>query len=172
MESCVRTATAGLLVEPASRQAARVSNTLSVQVCVIGAGPVGGTLACRLASAGIDVALVDKADLPPMESPGFDGRAYAIAAGSRKLLEEAGLWDALDIPPNPIHDIRVSDGRTGREPSRLHLHFNPAKAGGAAGPFGWMVEARSLRKALKYSVPSPRKSAPVRRGGGRGRAVG
>lgn len=119
----------------------------------MGAGPVGGTLACRLSSAGISVALVDQATLPPMENPAFDGRAYAIAAGSRGLLEAAGLWDVLDVPPNPIRDIRVSDGRIGRPPSRLHLHFDHREAGDEPRPFGWMVEARSLRKALNARFP-------------------
>jgi 2-octaprenyl-6-methoxyphenol hydroxylase len=119
----------------------------------MGAGPVGGTLACRLASTGVSVALIDQADLPPMENPAFDGRAYAIAAGSRALLEDAGLWDVLDVPPNPIRDIRVSDGRVGRPPSRLHLHFDHREAGEDPRPFGWMVEARSLRKALNARFP-------------------
>lgn len=119
----------------------------------MGAGPVGGTLACRLAGAGISVALIDQAVLPPMENPAFDGRAYAIAAGSRTLLEDAALWDVLDVPPNPILDIRVSDGRIGRSPSRLHLHFDHREAGGDPRPFGWMVEARSLRKALNARFP-------------------
>jgi 2-octaprenyl-6-methoxyphenol hydroxylase len=114
---------------------------------------VGGTLACRLAGAGVSVALIDQADLPPMENPAFDGRAYAIAAGSRALLEDAGLWDVLDVPPNPIRDIRVSDGRIGRPPSRLHLHFDYREAGDDPRPFGWMVEARSLRKALNARFP-------------------
>jgi 2-octaprenyl-6-methoxyphenol hydroxylase len=130
-----------------------MTGSLSVQVCIMGAGPVGGTLACRLASAGVSVALIDQAALPPMENPAFDGRAYAIAAGSRTLLEHAGLWDVLDVPPNPIRDIRVSDGRTGRVPSRLHLHFDHRDTGGDASPFGWMVEARSLRKALNARFP-------------------
>lgn len=125
-----------------------MSNVLSVQVCVMGAGPVGGTLACRLARGGVDVALIDLAELPPMEKPAFDGRAYAIAAGSRTLLEGGGLWDALDTPPNPIRDIRVSDGRVGRKPSLLHLEFDHREADSKSGPFGWMVEARSLRSAL------------------------
>ena len=125
---------------------------LNVQVCIIGAGPVGGTLACRLAGAGVSVALIDHAALSPMENPAFDGRAYAIAAGSRVLLEDAGLWDGLDVPPNPIRDIRVSDGRVGRPPSRLHLHFDHQKADRDPRPFGWMVEARSLRKALNRRV--------------------
>ncbi len=125
-----------------------MTQSLSVQVCIVGAGPVGGTLACRLSSAGIAVALIDQAPLPPRENPAFDGRAYAIAAGSRPLLQAAGLWDVLDVPPNPIRDIRVSDGRVGRPPSGLHLHFDHRKAGDDPRPFGWMVEARSLRKAL------------------------
>jgi 2-octaprenyl-6-methoxyphenol hydroxylase len=130
-----------------------MTDSLSVQVCIMGAGPVGGTLACRLASAGVRVALIDQAVLPPMENPAFDGRAYAIAAGSRGLLERAGLWDVLDVPPNPIHDIRVSDGRVGRPPSRLHLHFDHREAADEPRPFGWMVEARSLRKALNARFP-------------------
>jgi 2-octaprenyl-6-methoxyphenol hydroxylase len=130
-----------------------MSSLLSVQVCVVGAGPVGGALACRLARSGVDVALIDLADLPPMENPAFDGRAYAIAAGSRALLEGGGLWDRLNIPPNPIRDIRVSDGRVGRKPSPMYLEFDHREAGNKSGPFGWMVEARSLRSALNCQFP-------------------
>ncbi|HEY4041489.1 MAG TPA: UbiH/UbiF/VisC/COQ6 family ubiquinone biosynthesis hydroxylase [Rhodopila sp.] len=135
-----------------------MTQNFSVRVCVVGAGPVGGALACRLAGAGVSVALIDHAALPPMENPAFDGRAYAIAAGSRPLLDDAGLWEVLDVPPNPIRDIRVSDGRVGRPPSRLHLHFDHREVGGdlvggGPRPFGWMVEARSLRKALNARFP-------------------
>ena len=106
-----------------------MTETIQADVCVMGAGPVGGTLACRLADAGVRTVVVDRAALPPMEHPAFDGRAYAIAAGSRRLLEQAGLWDTLTDPPSPILDIRVSDGRVGRPASRLHLHFDLAKPG-------------------------------------------
>jgi 2-octaprenyl-6-methoxyphenol hydroxylase len=119
-----------------------------VMVCIVGAGPVGGTLACRLAMAGIETAIVDRAPLSPMEHPAFDGRAYAVAAGPRRLLEAAGVWEKLPEPTCPILDIRVTDGRVGRAASPLHLHFAAREVGEAAGPFGWMVEARSLRVAL------------------------
>ena len=125
-----------------------MTETLSADVCIMGAGPVGGSLACRLAQAGVRTVVVDRAALPPMEHPAFDGRAYAIATGSRGLLAAAGLWDRLPEPACPILDIRVSDGRLGRPASRLHLHFDHREAGEGAGPFGWMVEARSLRRAL------------------------
>ncbi len=119
----------------------------TADVCVIGAGPVGAALACLLASGGARVAVVDRTALPPMEHPDFDGRAYAVAAGSRAILEQAGLWNRLPLPTCPIEGIRVSDGRVGRRASPLFLHFG-LDDGAEGSAFGWMVEARSLRMAL------------------------
>ena len=133
-----------------------------LDVCVVGAGPVGGALACRLAQAGLQVAVVDRASLPPMEHPSFDGRAYAIASGSRGLLEEAGIWAALPLPTGPIEQIRVSDGKPGRPPSPLHLHFDARDVG--EEPLGWMVESRSMRVALNrrlHATPNLAVHAPA-----------
>jgi len=141
-----------------------MSDTIQAAVCIMGAGPVGGTLACRLARAGVSTVVVDRAALPPMAHPAFDGRAYAIAAGSKVLLEDAGLWDKLPVPANPILDIRVTARRIGRPASRLFLHFDHREAGEDAGPFGWMVEARSLRMALNAhmdTLPALRILAPA-----------
>ena len=131
-----------------------MSETRNVDVCIVGAGPVGGTLACRLGEAGIRTAIIDRSPLPPMEHPDFDGRAYAVASGPRRVLAEAGLWDRLPLKPGPILDIRVTDGRLGRPASHLFLHFDSrdiatdADPDAPGGAFGWMVEARSLRMAL------------------------
>jgi 2-octaprenyl-6-methoxyphenol hydroxylase len=119
-----------------------------VDVAVVGAGPVGGTLALRLAEAGMRVAVLDRAALPPMEHPDFDGRAYAIAAASQRVMAAAGLWNALPLQPGPIREIRVSDGRPGRRASPFFLHFDVTELAGEDAAFGWMVEARSLRMAL------------------------
>jgi 2-octaprenyl-6-methoxyphenol hydroxylase len=141
-----------------------MNERLAVEVCVVGAGPVGGTLACALAAQGVPTAIVDRANLPPMEHPAFDGRAYAIAAGSRPLLELAGIWEDLEGPPCPILDIRVSDGRLGRPASRLALHFDHRDVGEQAAPFGWLAEARALRVALNarmHRLPELRVFAPA-----------
>ncbi len=141
-----------------------MSDMIEADVCIVGAGPVGGTLACRLAGAGIATVVVDRAPLPPMEHPDFDGRAYAIAAGSRRELELAGLWDRLPFAPGPIRAIRVSDGRVGRPASPLFLHFDVNEADAQAEAFGWMVEARSLRMALNATLnatPRLRVCAPA-----------
>ena len=120
--------------------------TFSHDIAIIGAGPVGGALACALAAQGKQVLLVDRAALPPMEHPDFDGRAYAIAAGSRHLLDIGGLWDALPFAPCPIAKIDVTDGKVGRPASPLRLHFDSAEVSDSA--FGWIIEARSLRIAI------------------------
>ncbi|MGH7043568.1 MAG: FAD-dependent monooxygenase, partial [Acetobacteraceae bacterium] len=141
-----------------------MDDTISAEVCVVGAGPVGGALACRLAAAGVPTAVVDRAPLAPMEHPDFDGRAYAIAAGSQTLLEAAGLWAKLPAAPCPIERIRVTDGRLGRPASRRFLDFDPGETGEVAGPFGWMVEARGLRVALNahlHALPGVRVFAPA-----------
>jgi len=138
------------------------ANESTVDVCVIGAGPVGATLACALATAGLSVAVIDRSPLPPMENPEFDGRAYAVAAGSRSFLETAGIWSALPQQPCPIHDIRVSDGRVGEHASTFFLHFDHCEA--ERGPFGWMVEARSLRVAVNaqmHRLPGLQVHAPA-----------
>ncbi|PWS39153.1 ubiquinone biosynthesis protein UbiH [Falsiroseomonas bella] len=130
-----------------------MTDTLDVTACVIGAGPVGATLAATLAAAGIPAAVVDRAPLPPMELPEFDGRAYAIALTSRRLLDAAGIWDNLPMAPQPIRRILVRDGVPGSPPSRLGLGFDAAEVG-QGEPFGWMVEARALRVALNARLPS------------------
>ena len=144
-----------------------MSETIRAEICVVGAGPVGGTLACRLAAAGISTVVVDRAPLPPMEHPAFDGRAYAIAAASQGVIAAAGIWDRLPRPACPIQEIRVSDGRLGQPASRLFLHFDyqeAARQDEDAGPFGWMVEARDLRVAMNATLhdqPAMRVFAPA-----------
>jgi 2-octaprenyl-6-methoxyphenol hydroxylase len=128
-----------------------MTDTIEVTACVIGAGPVGATLAATLAGAGIEVAVVDRAPLPPMELPDFDGRAYAIALTSQRLLRAAGVWERLPGPPQPILRIRVADGAPGRRASPLKLDFHAHEVG--EEPFGWMVEARALRVALNARLP-------------------
>ncbi len=123
---------------------------LFYDVVIIGAGPVGGSLACALAGGGLKVALIDKAALPPMEHPDFDGRAYAIAGGCKRLLDDTGLWDALPFTPCPILDIQVTDGKPGRPASPLSLHFDHKAVGDQ--PFGWIIEARALRIALNQRL--------------------
>ncbi len=124
------------MARPASRK-----RTIDTAVLLIGGGPVGAVLAAAFDGAGVPTVVVDVRD-PRIAPPDtFDGRAYAIALGSRRVLEGVGLWDALPEAPAPIDHIRVSDGE-----SPLHLHYDHQALAGA--PFGFMVEARFLGRAI------------------------
>lgn len=125
---------------------------------VIGGGLVGGTLACALGAAGFDVALIDREDPRVGLGAGFDGRAFSIALSSQRLLAAIGLWPGLEGHAAPILDIRVSDGD-----SPFFLHYDSRDGG--ERPFGFMVEASTLRRALYDrlgTLPSVRRFAPAR----------
>jgi 2-octaprenyl-6-methoxyphenol hydroxylase len=119
-------------------------------IAIVGAGPVGGAQAGPRSPPRQKIILIDQAALPPMEHPDFDGRAYAIAAGSKRLLDEAGLWEQLPYPPCPILDIKVTDGKPGYPASPLQLQFDHRAVGDA--PFGWIIEARALRIAINRQI--------------------
>ncbi|MBT3401811.1 MAG: FAD-dependent oxidoreductase, partial [Rhodospirillaceae bacterium] len=78
------------------------NQTQTVEAVIVGAGMAGLTLAHALASAGIEVAVVDRADPANFTDPAFDGRTTAIAAGSAKVLEGIGLWSDLAPKSCPI----------------------------------------------------------------------
>lgn len=118
-----------------------VAQPLDFEVIVVGAGMAGMTLAHALASTGIAVGVVDRADPGAMLDTGHDGRTTAIAAGSAAVLRGVGLWDAIGVHACPIETIRVSDGD-----SLMFLHFDHRETGDE--PLGYIVENRLIRHAL------------------------
>lgn len=120
---------------------------LSADVLIVGGGPVGGTLACALSAAGMEVIAVDHADPAAGLDAGFDGRASSIALGSQRMLDALGLWAGMEPHAAPIRHIRVSEGE-----SPLFLHYDERDTGGP--PFGYMVENRFIRKALFDRIPA------------------
>lgn len=114
---------------------------VDADIAVIGGGMVGGALACALAGAGLSVVVVDPEPAQTQIAAAFDGRASAIAAGSKQVLSTIGLWHDIAPQAQPILDIRVSDGN-----SPLFLHYDNVALGD--GPLGYIVENRVLRRAV------------------------
>jgi 2-octaprenyl-6-methoxyphenol hydroxylase len=115
-------------------------------VLIVGGGLNGPALALALASAGITSIVLDAGDRADLEADDFDGRAYALALSSRRMLEALGLWPGLADRVQPINDIKVSDGRAGEGASRAFLHFDHREID--EGPMGHVLEDRYLRRAL------------------------
>ncbi len=122
---------------------------IDVDVLIVGGGLVGTTLAAALGSAGLSVAVIERADPAALADAGFDGRVSAIALGSANLLRTVGVLGRV-TETQPIRDIRVSDGDALRRVSSLFLHFDHLDLGDE--PFGYMIENRLLRVALYQTL--------------------
>jgi 2-octaprenyl-6-methoxyphenol hydroxylase len=115
-------------------------------VLIVGGGLNGPLLALALAQAGLRVTVLDSRGVAERADPGFDGRAYALALASVRLLRALGLWGALEAEAQPILAVSAADGRPGEAPSPLALLFDHAEI--EEGPLGAMVEDRHLRATL------------------------
>ncbi|MEO1275417.1 MAG: UbiH/UbiF/VisC/COQ6 family ubiquinone biosynthesis hydroxylase [Pseudomonadota bacterium] len=114
-------------------------------MAVVGGGLVGPALALALSRIGLDVVVIDRLGEGVRRDPAFDGRAYAVALGSARVLGALGLWQALEPLAQPIADIRVSEGRADAA-TPGHLHFDPRASDEQR--VGWILEDRWLRRAL------------------------
>ncbi len=119
-------------------------------VIIAGGGLNGATLALALAQSGLRVAIADPAPVKIRKRAGFDGRSYALAVASQRMLRALGLWDDLAQKAQPILEIKVSDGKPGQGASPFVMEFDHAEL--EEGPMGWMVEDRHLRPALLAAV--------------------
>lgn len=113
---------------------------------IIGGGLNGPALALAAAQGGLSSTVIDALPLDSREAPDFDGRSYALALASQRLLHALGIWEGLEENAQPMLEIKVTDGRAGEGPSPFFMHFDHAEL--EEGPMGYLVEDRYLRRAL------------------------
>ncbi|MEO8410555.1 MAG: FAD-dependent monooxygenase [Propionivibrio sp.] len=118
--------------------------TLSTDIAIIGAGPVGMTLALALAGSPLRILLIDRrARRAWLDDP----RALALAHGSRQLLERLHAWNAA--ASTAITEIHVSQrGGFGRTLMRAEDYATPA--------LGYVMPYRALAAALDAQIPDDR----------------
>jgi 2-octaprenyl-6-methoxyphenol hydroxylase len=115
-------------------------------IVIVGGGLNGPALALALAQGGLRVVVVDARAAAARAEVGFDGRAYALAIASKRLLSVIGVWPALADKVQPILKIKASDGVVGRGPAPFFLTFDAAEL--EEGPMGFMAEDRHLYAAF------------------------
>jgi len=110
-------------------------------VAVVGAGPVGASLACALGQAGAKVAVLEASPVRAPLPPSYDDRPLALAHGSRRILEAIGAWQALAARATPIREIHVSE-RGGFGVTRIEAAATGVDA------LGHVIPARDLGESL------------------------
>ena len=119
-------------------------------IAVVGGGLTGPVLALALAQAGFSVTVIDAQPAAVRADADFDGRAYALAHASMRMLRALGPWKGLAPDTQPILRIVASDGRAGQGAAPWFLHFDAAEI--EEGPMGWICEDRFLRGALLAAI--------------------
>ena len=119
---------------------------MNTDLIIVGGGLNGPALALAAAQAGFSVTIIDALPVATRAADDFDGRSYALALGSKRLLQAIGLWGAVADAAQPMLEIKVTDGRAGEGPSPWMMHFDHAEI--EDGPMGFMVEDRHLRRAF------------------------
>lgn len=119
-------------------------------ILIVGGGLNGPALGLALAQRGLRVTVIDARPAPTRAEAGFDGRAYALAIASKRLLAAIGVWQGLEGTVQPILKIKASDGRPGQGPAPFFLTFDAAEL--EEGPMGFMVEDRHLYAAFLHAM--------------------
>ena len=122
------------------------SMSIDTDIAIVGGGLNGPILALALAQAGIKSVVIDALTTKVRKNASFDGRSYAVALTSQRLLNNIGLWSNIKDNAQAMLEIKVSDGRAGEGPSPFFMHFDHAEI--EDGPMGYMVQDRYLRRAL------------------------
>ncbi|MEZ5815567.1 MAG: FAD-dependent monooxygenase [Hyphomicrobiaceae bacterium] len=122
-------------------------------VVIAGGSFAGLALALALVRAkggGPEVAVIEREELRPEAHGGrADPRAFALSAGSRRLLEAIGVWDAVADQAQPVAGIDITD-------SALADAFRPVLLSYATSiggePQMLILEADRLKQALHEAV--------------------
>lgn len=116
-------------------------------VVIVGAGPVGTTLALALAGGGLDVVALDQRTSGTIAR---GDRSLALSHGARLIYERLGVWAAVAAAPQAVTAITAIDisQRGGFGAARLDAdeHHLPA--------LGYVVSYRALQAALDAALTS------------------
>ena len=119
-------------------------------IVVAGAGYVGLATAVAIAQSrpGLAITIVDAAAAGVWER---DGRASAVAAAARRMLEQLGCWDEILPHAQPITEMVVTDSRATDPVRPVFLTFDGEVAEGET--FAHMIPNKAMNAALRRRAP-------------------
>jgi 2-octaprenylphenol hydroxylase len=118
---------------------------LDLDICIVGAGSAGLTLALLLADSPLKIAVLDKDPTPELVAPSLK-RVSALNQASKRLLSQLGVWQDLTSAA-PYTDMKVWEADSfGR------IEFSALEQG--CDELGWIVDNEQLRAVLYSKLKS------------------
>lgn len=118
----------------------------SFEVIVVGAGPVGASLARALRGSSVALVSHERRESAPAAPAAFDARVYALSPGNVEFLRRLKVWQSLPAERvAPVHAMRIfgDDGAS-------CLAFDAYRAG--VPELAWIVEDGALQDALWHGL--------------------
>lgn len=110
-------------------------------ILIVGAGPAGLSLANLLHQSGWRITLFEQQPRASLAKPADDGREIALTHLSRRIMQQAGIWQELPgAAIAPIRHAKVANNNFG-----TLLHFDHQESGEAQ--LGFMVANHAIRRA-------------------------
>ncbi len=125
--------------------------TQTFDIVIVGAGLVGGSLACAIAQESsaqdLRIALIEAGgDAQHFEGEHFDPRVVALTQASQNLLAKIGIWsEVLQTRACAYRDMHVWDGE-----GTADIHFNCAEV--RENHLGHIVENSVIVTALRKKI--------------------
>ena len=139
----------------------RQSETFDI---VIVGGSLAGLALARALALSLDhqarIALIERHPVAATEADA-DPRAYALAAGSKRMLDALGVWAHLAPPAEPVRAIDITDSGLEHAVRPVLISYDSSMAGG--DPAMWIVEGAALRSALFGAIAETAGVFPLHR---------
>ncbi len=120
----------------------------AADILIAGGGQVGLALALALRQAAPDLAVTVAEG--PARAGQDAGRAFAVAAAGRRMLERLGVWEVVARDAQAIDDMIITDSRTRDVVRPVFLSFLGDRD--EAAPFAHMVAGATMNEALRAAA--------------------
>ena len=124
---------------------------MKFDLVIIGAGPLGLSLACALAKTKLKIAVIEKNSRSKFSKPQIDGLDIALTHRSKNILKKFGIWKFINSKIiSPVKEARILDGDSPR-----YLHFDHIKT--VKDSLGYLVPNQIIRKAIYKKLQTLKK---------------
>lgn len=123
---------------------------LSYDIVIVGAGPIGLSMAQALKGAGLKIALVERQPKEKIANPAFDGREIAITHRTRAIMQDLHQWQRL--PSDGVHYLKRAEVYNGNSSFALGFEKPKYVHGRAVETLGFLIANHHIRQAAYDTI--------------------
>lgn len=125
-------------------------NTEQFDIAIVGAGPIGLSMAQALAGTELKVALIEKQSEAQIQNPAPDGREIAITHRTKNMMQNLHQWQRL--ADDEIYFLRRAEVYNGNSPFVLGFDKPKTVHGKQIETLGYLISNHNIRKVAYDSL--------------------